>query len=268
MAMADPFETTPSSSASYLRRWGPLAILLALALLVYGTGIHGYLSLSTIAEHRNGLKELVGEHWLLAITSYGVVYVTVVALSVPGAALLTILGGFLFGWPVAGPVTVVAATAGATVIFLIARSSFGDLLSRRAGPRLKRLAKGFRTNGFNYLLFLRLVPAFPFWMVNIAPALFNVKLSTYVIATLLGIIPATFAFSILGAGLDSIIDAQRTAYEACVATRGAGACEFRLDPGALLTPEIVGAFAAIGVVALIPVLVRRLRARRLAGARE
>jgi uncharacterized membrane protein YdjX (TVP38/TMEM64 family) len=184
-----------------------------------------------------------------------------VALSIPGAVLLTVLGGFLFGWLVAGLVVVVAATAGATIVFLVARSSLGNMLARRAGPRLNALARGFRDDAFSYLLFLRLVPAFPFWLVNLAPALFNVPLATFVAATLVGIVPGTFAFAFLGSGFDSIIAEQTEVHEACVAA-GRSDCEMTFEAGALLTPELIVAFVALGLVALIPVVVRRVRARR------
>ena len=243
------------------KRWGPLVLLVAAAGLVYASGGYRYLSLATIADRRDTLQAFVSEHWLVAIAGYGLIYLAIVALSIPGAVLLTVLGGFLFGWLVAGLVVVVAATAGATVVFLIARTSLGDILARRAGPRLNALARGFRDDAFNYLLFLRLVPLFPFWLVNIAPALFNVRLPTFVAATFLGIIPATFAFAFVGSGLDSIIAEQKAAYENCLAV-GREGCEMRFEAGALLTPELFIAFAALGVVALIPVVVKRLRARR------
>jgi uncharacterized membrane protein YdjX (TVP38/TMEM64 family) len=111
----------------------------------------------------------------------------------------------------------------------------------------------------SYLLFLRLVPAFPFWLVNLAPALLGVPLRTYVIATFLGIIPGTFAFALTGAGLDSVLLAQQQAYEQCLAQNASSeACTFDLDPAGLLTPELLLAFAALGVVALIPAIVKRV----------
>jgi len=243
------------------RRWGPLVLLVAIAGLVYATGAYQYLSLAAVAEHRDNLQAFVAEHRLAAIAGFGLVYTGTVALSIPGAALLTVLGGFLFGWLVAGLLVVVAATAGATIVFLVARTSLGEVLARRAGPRLNALAKGFRDDAFNYLLFLRLVPAFPFWLVNLAPALFNVPLATFVTATLIGIVPGTFAYAFLGSGFDSIIAEQTAAYETCVAA-GRGDCEMTFEPGALLTPELIVAFVALGLVALIPVVVRRLRTRR------
>jgi uncharacterized membrane protein YdjX (TVP38/TMEM64 family) len=243
------------------RRWGPLVLLVAVAGLVYATGAYEYLSLAAIAEHRDNLQSVVAEHRLAALAGYGLVYMATVALSIPGAVLLTVLGGFLFGWLVAGLLVVVAATAGATIVFLVARTSLGEVLARRAGPRLNALAKGFRDDAFSYLLFLRLVPAFPFWLVNLAPALLNVPLATFVAATLVGIVPGTFAFAFLGSGLDSIIAEQKATYETCVAA-GRSDCEMTFEAGALLTPELIVAFVALGLVALIPVVVRRVRARR------
>ena len=258
--MAPP-PKAPQAGIAPSRRWAPLVLLVAAAALVYATGAYRYLSLASIADHRDTLQGLVSQNWLAAIAGYGLVYVATVALSIPGAALLTVLGGFLFGWLIAGTLVVVAASAGAALVFLAARTSLGDLLGRRAGPRLNALARGFREDAFHYLLFLRLVPVFPFWLVNIAPALFDVRLTTFLAATVLGIVPGTFAFAFLGSGLDTIIAEQKAAHAACLAARQ-GPCELRFEAGALLTPELVIAFVALGGVALIPVVVKRLRARR------
>jgi uncharacterized membrane protein YdjX (TVP38/TMEM64 family) len=157
---------------------------------------------------------------------------------------------------------VVAATLGAVIIFLAARTSLGDTLAARAGPWMSRFREGFQRDAFNYMLFLRLVPVFPFWLVNIAPAVAGVPLGTYALTTLIGIIPGTFAFAVLGSGLDSIIEAQKAMHEACIAEKGAQNCTFSLDAGALITPELLAAFAALGFVALIPVIVKKLRAAK------
>lgn len=245
-----------------LSRWGPLAVLVAGIVAVYVSGSHKYLSLSAVAENRDALLEFVANHYVSAILAYALAYIMTVAFSLPGAALLTILGAFLFGWFIGGLVTVIAATLGATAIFLIAQSSVGDSLTRKAGPWVKSFSEGFARDAFNYLLFLRLVPVFPFWLVNIAPALFNVPLSTYVWATFIGIIPGTFAFSIVGSGLDSIIAAQQASYDNCVAEKGAGACTFSLDAGALVTPQLLAGFAALGFVSLIPIIVKRVKSAK------
>lgn len=259
--MAQPPRTSQDRLA-LPRRWGPLVLLVVAAAVVYASGASEYVSLATIADHRDTLQDFVSEHWFAAIAAYGLIYMGVVALSIPGAALLTMIGGFLFGWLATGLLVVVAATAGATVIFLVARTSLGDVLARRAGPRLNALARGFRDDAFSYLLFLRLVPVFPFWLVNIAPALFGVRLASFVAATFAGIIPGTFAFAFLGSGLDTILAEQTAAYEACVAAQRSG-CAIKLEAGALLTPELIIAFVALGVMALIPVVFRRVRARRV-----
>lgn len=244
------------------RRWLPLAVLVAAIIAVWVSGATRYLTLASVAEHRDGLKAMVAAHYLAALAGYMLVYMACIALSLPGGALLTITGGFLFGWLIGGAATVIAATVGATIVFLIARSSFGAFLAEKAGSRVKSLAEGFQRDAFNYMLFLRLVPLFPFWLVNIAPALFNVSSRTYVASTFIGIIPATFAFSALGASLDSIIMAQKAAYQACIAAKGAGQCRLALDPGALITPQLVAAFVALGVIAIVPVMWKRYRTHR------
>ena len=189
------------------------------------------------------------------------VYACAVALSIPGATLLTIVGGLLFGWLTGAIAAIIAATAGATLIFLAARTSLEEALTRKAGSLVTRIRDGFTRDAFNYLLFLRLTPVFPFWLVNIAAALAQVRLKTFVAATILGIIPATLAFSFVGSGLDSIIEAQKAAYEACLAQGGTTQCSFDLQASRLITPQILVALAALGIAALIPVLAKRLWAK-------
>jgi uncharacterized membrane protein YdjX (TVP38/TMEM64 family) len=142
----------------------------------------------------------------------------------------------------------------------MARSACGESLVRRAGPLACKLAAGFRADAFSYLLFLRFVPAFPFFLVNLVPAIAGVKLRTFVAATAIGIVPATFAFAFFGSGLDSVLAAQEGPYRACLAA-GRSECPIHFDIGALVTPQLLAAFAALGALALIPVLVKRLRAR-------
>ena len=138
------------------------------------------------------------------------------------------------------------------------KTSLGETLAARAGPWLDKLRQGFQENAMSYLLFLRLVPLFPFWLVNLAPALLGVPLGTYVLGTFLGIIPGTFAFTFLGVGLDSIIDEQRASFDRCVQS-GKPDCEFTLDASALVTTELLIAFAALGLVALIPILLKKFK---------
>ena len=157
------------------------------------------------------------------------------------------------------------ATLGATLIFLVARTAFGEPLLRRAGPRVKQLAQGFRDDAFSYLLFLRLVPAFPFFLVNLVPAFAGVRLGPFVAATVLGIIPGAVVYALAGTGLDSVIAAQQAANRDCLAA-GRADCHFIFDPKDVLTPQLIGALIALGLLALVPVAVKKLRARsRAAG---
>ena len=251
------------NSKSALARFAPLIAIVAIMAFIVAMGWHRYLSFEQLAVHRNSITELVRDHFWLSVLGYGILYAGVVALSLPVGSFFTILGGFLFGPVIGGTATVISATAGALLIFFIARTSLGETLAAKAGPWVEKLRDGFKDHALNYMLFLRLVPLFPFWLVNIAPALLGVKTSTYLIGTIIGIIPATYAFSYVGAGLGSIIDAQGLAYEACIAkaaAEGATAqCSVSLNPGDLITPEILFAFAALGVVALIPVVLNKFR---------
>jgi uncharacterized membrane protein YdjX (TVP38/TMEM64 family) len=236
----------------------PLVLLVAAALVFWWYGGLSYFTLQSLAEHREMLLAWVSAHYAVALSGYIALYALIVALSLPAAAPLTLAGGFLFGWLAGGLAAVAAATLGAVVIFLLARTALADQLARRAGPWLDKLRAGFKENAVGYLLFLRLVPAFPFWLVNLAPALLGVPLRDFVIATTIGIIPGTFAFALTGAGLDSVLAARQEAYSACMAKNPAPeACSFGLDPSSLLTPELLIAFAALGVIALIPAIVKR-----------
>ena len=137
--------------------------------------------------------------------------------------------------------------------------------ARRAGPLGEKLAAGFRKDAFCYLVFLRLVPLFPFWLVNLVPAPAGVGLVPFVAATALGIIPATFAFAFFGAGLSSAIEAQEGAYHAFVAAQQMG-CRLDFDFKTAATPELIGGLVALGLMALIPPAIKRYRARRAACA--
>lgn len=252
-----PGQTGSSLKTADLRRWLPIIALVLLMGIGFALGWHEHLSLSTLIRERQALMDFVAANLLTALSAYILVYAVSVALSFPGASLLTIAGGFLFGWVVAGFATIFAATVGATAVFLAARSSLGAALKARAGPFITKLSSGFRENAMSYLLFLRLTPVFPFWLVNIAPAVFNVPVGTYVVATLVGIIPGTFAFAFIGSGLDSLIEAQEAANPGCAA---AGTC--KLEVSAFVTTEMLLAFAALGVASLIPVVLKRIRKSR------
>ncbi|MFZ4808572.1 MAG: TVP38/TMEM64 family protein [Hyphomicrobiaceae bacterium] len=265
--MGLPTEPTGTPIRFQWRRWLPLVVLAAAMATVLGMGWHRYLTFESIALHHAMLRAFIDQNLVLAVAAYALGYVAVVALSLPGGLVMTVAGGLLFGWIVAVPVITIAATLGATIVFLVARSSFGAALGERAGPWLAGLREGFRENALSYLLFLRLVPIFPFVVVNLAPAFLGVSLTTYVLGTFLGIIPATLAFAIVGSGLSSVVAAQSAAHAACLERAQADVtvvCKIGVDAGSLVTNELLAAFVLLGIVALIPVFAKRWSKRHAA----
>ena len=230
-------------------RFAPLAIVLGGLTLGYALGLQRYLSLMFLAESQETLKATVEQNRALSLLFFGAVYALAVAFSFPAASILTVFAGFLFGCVAGGSVVAIAATLGATAIFLAARSAFGEGLTRKVGGKAAKLAAGFEKNAFGYLLSLRLAPVSPFFIVNIAPALFNIPLRTYVAATLLGILPGTFAYAYLGEGIGGVLE---TARQTGVAP----------SVKELLTPKIQIAFLALALIALLPIMVRKLKGTR------
>ncbi|MHB9879693.1 TVP38/TMEM64 family protein [Pacificimonas sp. ICDLI1SI03] len=228
-----------------IRRFAPIALLAAGLIIFFVLGGGQYISLDFLSAQYANLTAYVAANLLIAAIAYMALYTLVTAISVPGAAPLTIAGGLLFGVALGGSLTVVGATLGATIIFLAARTALADLLREKAGPRVKKLRDGFEDNAFNYLLFLRLVPAFPFFLVNIAAGLFGMRTLPYVLGTGLGIIPGTFVFASIGAGAGAVI------------ARGD---QISLS-GVLTDPAVLLPIVGLAVLALLPVLIRWLRAR-------
>lgn len=221
------------------RVWLALAAVAAF-LAVRQTGLASYLSLDTLKTHRETLTGWVGENWALAALAYVGVYIVAVAFSMPGAVFLTLSGGFLFGAVVGTLLTVVGATIGALIIFLFAKTLFGENALDRFGAPAAKLAEGIRKNAASYLMVLRLVPLFPFFLVNLVPAFVGVPLVTYVLTTFFGIIPGTAVFSLAGAGLGSVLDQG-------------GA----ITPGSILTPQIVGGLVGLAALSLAAIPLKK-----------
>lgn len=234
-----------TSPAPGWRKLVPVAVLATGAGAFFALGLHQYLSFGVLREHRGELMAYVAGMPVKAALIYLALYAAATALAVPGGAILTVTGGFLFGVWVGTGLTVLGATLGATVLFVIARTAFGETLRARAGPFLARMEAGFREDALSYLLVLRLIPAFPFFVVNLVPALLGVPLRTFAIATALGIVPGTFVFSSIGAGLGSIFDSMQE-----LTLKGA------------LTPQVLTALIGLAVLAIIPVVVKRIKARK------
>src|SRR5262245_15232258 len=236
---------TKTGRARSALRLLPLLVLLIGLGVFFALGLQDQLSCAALRDNRAWLSDWVATHRVLAVLGFMVIYAAAVALSIPGAAILTVTGGFLFGTLAATAMVVVAATTGATILFLAARTAFRDLLQPRVGPWLGKLQRGFAENEFSYLLSLRLVPLFPFFVVNLVPAFLGVRLRNFVAATFVGIIPATFVFASVGAGLGSLVDAGRD-------------CSLH----DALTPQIVLALTGLAVLALVPVVYKRFWTRR------
>jgi uncharacterized membrane protein YdjX (TVP38/TMEM64 family) len=251
---------TPGGSQAGIampRRRRLFAVLAILAFAAAAISLNRYVTPAMVLSRYDVFRAFVDGHFASALLIYMACYVTAVSLSVPGSVLLTVLGGLLFGWVWGGLAATVSASLGAIVVFSIARSAFGALIVGRAAGLVERLAAGLKDNAVSYLLFLRFVPIFPFWLVNLACALMGVRLSLFATTTFLGITPGTLAFSAAGSGLDSVVMAQKAAYEACIAS-GSAHCYFQFSLRTLATPGLMGALAALGCVALLPILLRRL----------
>jgi uncharacterized membrane protein YdjX (TVP38/TMEM64 family) len=236
--------TVPASAGFSLKRLWPLLALALAIVAVFALHLDRYLTFAALREHREALTALVSGNMLLAALAFVVVYALAIALSVPGGAILTITGGFMFGSILATLLVLIAATLGATLVFLIAKTALGDPLRARAGPFLKRMEAGFQEDAFNYLLVLRLIPVFPFWIVNLVPAFLGVPLRTYVLGTFIGIIPGSFVFASVGAGIGSVLDSGQD-----------------FSPSSVLTPQIVIALVGLALLALLPVVYRKLKTR-------
>jgi uncharacterized membrane protein YdjX (TVP38/TMEM64 family) len=229
--------------ASLATRLVPLAIVLAAIAAVYATGLHRFLSLEALRDNFGSLESFVAERRTLAILAFAGAYIAVVALSLPGASLMSLLGGLLFGLWLGTATVVIAATLGAVVIFLVARTAFGDALKAKAGGAVAKLEAGFRDNAFSYLLLLRLIPVFPFFLVNIAPAFFNMRTLPYAAATLIGIVPGVFAYVSAGRGLGAVLESGG---------------EINLS-GLLLKPEVLTPIVAMSALALLPIVLKALK---------
>lgn len=216
---------------------------LAVAALIIGlrfTGLADYLSLETLRQNREALTAFVADNFALAALAYVGVYIAAVAFSLPGALLLTLAGGFLFGAVWGTVLTVLAATIGATVIFLFARVIFGDNALEKFGPQARKLAANIQKNAWSYLLVLRLVPLFPFFLVNLIPAFAGVGTATYMLTTVFGIIPGTAVFSSAGAGLGTVL------------AQGGD-----ISIGSILTAEVWFALTGLALLSLLAIPLRK-----------
>ena len=228
------------------RNWVRIALLPALITLglaaFLGLHLDRYLTFEALATNRAWLLSQVEQNPALTALAFASVYIAAAVLSLPGSSILTMSAGFLFGLYVGTAIAVVSATVGATLLFFIARTSFGEFLRGRALGALQGLKDGFQKGAFNYLLFLRLVPLFPFWLINLAAAFLDVPPRTFVAGTFLGIIPGAAVYASVGSGLGQILNQGR-----------------KPDLDILFTPNILIPILALAALSLVPVGYRWFR---------
>lgn len=225
-----------------MKRWRayiPLGILGGVAFVLWCSGFLNYLTWDQLRLHEQDLHQFVSLHLFWAIAIYGITYVLVVALSIPGATFMTLLGGVLLGQWVGTGAVVVSATLGAMILFLSVRLA-ADAALERAGPWLQTMRRGFQENALSYLLTLRLVPLFPFVAVNLVAAILKIPLRTFLVGTFFGIMPGSFVYVSLGVALREAIQQP-------------------LTPELVVNPKILLALTGLGLLSLIPVVYKKLR---------
>lgn len=223
-----------------IKRWLPLIMILCMMVVAYFMGLYDKISLQMLQENKEVLHQAVEDNPIITALQFMGIYTVFVALSLPAATLLTLAGGFLFGAVLGTVYVVISATVGATIVFLVARTSLGKTLREKAGGLYKKVEKNMNENATGYLLFMRLVPLFPFFLVNIVPALFNVRLHIYVLTTLIGIIPGSFVYVNLGQQLGDI-DSLKD----------------------LVSYQTLLAFLLLGIFSLIPTCIKQFKRHKV-----
>lgn len=239
--------TDPRAGAAGLKRHLPLILIAAVALVGVFT-LRDTLSFETLAENRDALIALRDDHFVLIAAAFVLIYVAIVAFSLPGAAVASITGGFLFGLVGGTVLNVISATAGACLIFLAARAGLGEMLSARMDASQGRIAKlrdGLRENEISVLFLLRLVPAVPFFVANLLPALVGVRFRNYVFTTALGIVPGAIVFTWIGVGVGEVFDRGETP-----------------DLSILWEPHVIGPILALCALAALPMVIKAVRGKR------
>ena len=244
---ADGGKSKPQDKPLWLRIL-PLAVLLGGgAILLFAFDVGSLLNLESLREHKHWLSQQVAANLPLAALIFALTYACSTALSLPAGLMLTLIGGFLFGILLGSLLVVTGATLGAVAVFLAARTAFGDVLRRRAGPLLRKLQDGLQQDALSYLLVLRLIPLFPFWLVNIAPAFFGVSLRVYTLATVIGILPATVIYCSIGAGLGALLDEN---------------LDLESLGRIILEPQYILPLIGLALLSLLPIGYRRWKRRR------
>jgi uncharacterized membrane protein YdjX (TVP38/TMEM64 family) len=238
---------TTDKAGAFFKRFGLLIVLVLLVVAALASGVTNHISLTELKARRAELSAFVDAHWAASLAVYGLLYATVVALSLPLALVMTLSGGFLFGPLPGGLAALTGATVGSTISFLACRTAFGDIITRKAGPTIAKLAEGFRENAFSYLFTLRIIPVAPLLLINVAAGLAEISTRTFVTASFLGMAPGSFVYAFLGSGLGTVFE------------RGG-----EPDLHIITEPRILLPLIGLAIMALIPTAVRLVRRYRAA----
>ncbi|MEO3416980.1 VTT domain-containing protein [Roseovarius sp. CAU 1744] len=239
-------EVTQPAKRSVLRHM-PLAVILVVAVIGFFT-LRDYLSFETLRENREALLAFRDANYPGVVAVFVGLYFVIVAFSLPGAAVASVTGGFLFGLGLGTTFNVIAATLGASVIFMAARWGLGRTLAAKmdaSDGALKKLKKGLRENEISVLFLLRLVPAVPFFVANLLPALVGVKFVNFAFTTVIGIIPGAIVFTWIGVGLGEVFDRGETP-----------------DLSLLWEPQVIGPILGLCALAALPIVVKAIRGRK------
>ncbi len=221
------------------KKYFPLLVIVGLSITAWLSGLHHYFNLEMFKSHQKFLDLFIAQNIFLSVLIYVTIYIAIVALSIPGATFMTLIGGFLLGQLIGTVAAVLSATIGASILFLSAKLASTDLLSKKAGTLAKTMQKGFQENAFSYLLTLRLIPVFPFVIVNLVAALFQMPLRVFALATLIGIIPGSFIYAGVGVALREVIN------------------EPNFTLSLVLKPKVLIALTGLGVLSLLPILFKK-----------
>lgn len=235
-------------SRSRAVRFGVLALVVLGVAAFFGLGLHEHLTLDALKENREQLSRFVAENTATAYAGYFAGYILVTALSLPGATIMTLAGGAVFGFTPALVLISFASTIGATLACGLARFLLRDWVQGRFGERLARINQGVAREGAFYLFTLRLIPAVPFFVLNLAMGLTPMRLFTFYWVSQLGMLPGTIVYVNAGAQLGRIESL-----------------------GDVLSPALLGSFVLLGIFPLlvkkVMERVRRARACRAAAGR-
>lgn len=239
--MDEPIITmTQKLSTNFLKQLQKLLLLVILTLgliLFFSLHLYQYFHFAILQKYHDDLQQWALLHPIKSVLLFCLTYTLIIALCIPGGLILTITGGFLFGIVHGALYVIISATFGATLFFIIAKTTLSSFFAKKSNSLLKKVQMGFQDNAFNYLLFLRLVPIFPFWFTNIVSALFGVRLKPFVIATFFGVMPATFVYVSVGNGLETVFHYGKAP-----------------NLGIIFTPTIMLPLLGLAILSLLPAI--------------